>query len=121
MTLRELPSSLFLVETEADLAAAYSRRTNAPIASATNHKALIRLLATFTDDVAKKAYLVSTGEDKLLQVSSLPDLQLLSSRDLPKRANALEVTASGDIVVGDKFGDVYMCVPLAYSLAKRRC
>ncbi|BGO92487.1 tRNA (guanine-N(7)-)-methyltransferase non-catalytic subunit trm82 [Rhodotorula toruloides] len=86
----------------------FDAATNAPIASTTNHKGLIRLLATFTDDVAKKAYLVSTGEDKLLQVSSLPDLQLLSSRDLPKRANALEVTASGDIVVGDKFGDVYI-------------
>ncbi|BGP25625.1 tRNA guanine-N7-methyltransferase subunit TRM82 [Rhodotorula toruloides] len=86
----------------------FDAATNAPIASSSNHKALVRLLATFTDDATKKAYLISTGEDKLLEVSSLPDLQLLSSRDLPKRANALEVTATGDIVVGDKFGDVYI-------------
>lgn len=54
--------------------------------------------------------MISTGEDKQLQVSRLPQLELVNSRPLPKRANALEVTQKGEIVVGDKFGDVYMCV-----------
>lgn len=112
-------SSFLLHDHKTDSADPPSRRTNAPIASASNHKGFVRLLATFTDDATKKAYLVSTGDDKALQVSSLPDLQLLSSRDLHKRANALEFTAKGDIVVGDKFGDVYMCVSSAISTLTR--
>ncbi|GAA6053415.1 hypothetical protein JCM3770_002317 [Rhodotorula araucariae] len=88
--------------------AVFDVATTALIARASHHKALVRLIAPFVDDKTGKRYLVSTGEDKLLLVSALPSLEVLSSRDLPKRANALDVTATGDIVVGDKFGDVYI-------------
>ena len=69
----------------------------------------MRFLCTYTDPASSAVYLISTGEDKQLQVSRLPQLELVNSRPLPKRANALEVTPKGEIV-GDKFGDVYMCV-----------
>jgi hypothetical protein len=65
----------------------------------------VRLLASYVD--GETTYVISTGEDKLLQVSSLPSLQLINSRELVKRANALTVTEQGTIIVGDKFGDVY--------------
>jgi tRNA (guanine-N(7)-)-methyltransferase subunit TRM82 len=65
-------------------------------------------LATYTEN--DKTYLVSTGEDKHLHVSILPSLELESSRELVKRANALELTHDGTIIVGDKFGDVYSYV-----------
>lgn len=68
---------------------------------------MIKLTAIYTDTKTNQQYLIATGEDKLLTVSSLPDLTLLSKRELVKRANALEMTADGVIVVGDKFGDVY--------------
>lgn len=63
------------------------------------------MLVAYTE--GDKTYLISTGEDKHLHVSQLPSLELLSSRELVKRANALSVTSDGVIVVGDKFGDVY--------------
>lgn len=75
------------------------------VASSSNHSQLVRLLKTYTLDGV--AYLVSTGEDKMLQVSSLPTLELLSNRELVKRANTLDITQDGEIVVGDKFGDVF--------------
>lgn len=80
-------------------------RTGQLVSTSTNHKQLVRILASYNDGQA--TYLVSTGEDKLLQVSSLPSLELRSSRELVKRANALTVTEDGTIIVGDKFGDVY--------------
>ncbi|GAA6036798.1 hypothetical protein JCM8097_003484 [Rhodosporidiobolus ruineniae] len=96
--------------------ASFDAATNAPVATnSTAHKALIRLLAVYTPaGEGKESVLVSTGEDKLLVVSSLPDLKTLSARELPKRANALEITQDGEIVVGDKFGDVYL-YPLDYT------
>lgn len=74
--------------------------------TATPHSALIRLVAFHPPH-----YLVSTGEDKLLVVSTLPSLATVSSRELNKRANALVVDGNGTILVGDKFGDVYTCAP----------
>ncbi|GAA5849033.1 hypothetical protein JCM8547_006417 [Rhodosporidiobolus lusitaniae] len=95
------------------LLASFDAATNAPVATSTTaHKALVRLLATY--EAEGKSYLVSTGEDKLLVVSSLPGLEKLSERELSKRANALEVTEGGEIVAGDKFGDVYI-YPLHYT------
>ncbi|BGP41173.1 tRNA (guanine-N(7)-)-methyltransferase non-catalytic subunit trm82 [Rhodotorula kratochvilovae] len=88
--------------------AVFDVATTALIARASHHKALVRLIAPFVDEVTGKRYLISTGEDKLLLVSALPSLEVLSTRELPKRANALDVTATGEIVVGDKFGDVYI-------------
>ncbi|GAA5832610.1 hypothetical protein JCM11251_001386 [Rhodosporidiobolus azoricus] len=89
--------------------ASFDAATNAPITStSTSHKSLIRLLALAVDPETNQTLLVSTGEDKLLVVSSLPDLKVVSSRELLKRANALDVTEKGEIVVGDKFGDVYL-------------
>ncbi|GAA6010125.1 Trm82p [Rhodotorula paludigena] len=87
---------------------AFDAATTALIATSEAHKGLVRLVAPFTDPATGKSVVVSTGEDKLLVVHSLPDLAVLSSREIPKRANALELTAEGDIVVGDKFGDVYI-------------
>ncbi|GAA5895873.1 Trm82p [Sporobolomyces salmoneus] len=77
------------------------------VSTSTPHKSLIRSLATFTDLASSSQYLISTGEDKQLIVSKLPSLELVSQRELIKRANALEVTKTGEIIVGDKFGDVY--------------
>ncbi|GAA6061127.1 hypothetical protein JCM10212_001727 [Sporobolomyces blumeae] len=87
---------------------AFDLATNAQVATSKPHKALVRSLATFTDPATSTSFLVSTGEDKLLVVSSLPSLETLSTRELPKRANAIDVTPQGEIVVGDKFGDVYI-------------
>ncbi|ORY51213.1 hypothetical protein BCR35DRAFT_356084 [Leucosporidium creatinivorum] len=75
------------------------------VSSSSNHTALVRLLATYTE--GENTYLISTGEDKHLHVSILPSLELESSRELVKRANALQLTHDGTIIVGDKFGDVY--------------
>ncbi|GAA5877643.1 hypothetical protein JCM3774_005369 [Rhodotorula dairenensis] len=86
----------------------FDAATTAPIASASHHAALVRFLCTYTDPATSSSYLISTGEDKQLQVAQLPTLDLLSSRPLPKRANALDITPTGEIVVGDKFGDVYI-------------
>ncbi|GAA5890135.1 hypothetical protein JCM6882_009238 [Rhodosporidiobolus microsporus] len=104
-----IATSEHLVTASNTALASFDAATNAPVATSTNaHKSLIRLLATVVDPATGKTLLVSTGEDKLLVVSSLPDLAVVSSRELLKRANALDVTAKGEIVVGDKFGDVYI-------------
>lgn len=84
--------------------------SSALVATSTPHTSLIRHLVAFTDSSTSTTYLISTGEDKLLVVSSLPTLETLSTRELVKRANALSITAEGEIVVGDKFGDVYTFV-----------
>ncbi|GAA6015557.1 hypothetical protein JCM11491_007155 [Sporobolomyces phaffii] len=81
--------------------------TSTEVSTATPHSALIRLVATYTDPTTRERFVVSTGEDKQLVVSTLPGLEQKSTRELVKRANALAVTAEGEIVVGDKFGDVY--------------
>ncbi|GAA5839311.1 hypothetical protein JCM9279_005901 [Rhodotorula babjevae] len=88
--------------------AVFDAATTALVATKTHHNALVRLIAPYVDPATGTAYLVSTGEDKQLVVSSLPSLDHVSSRELPKRANALDVAPNGDIVVGDKFGDVYI-------------
>lgn len=72
--------------------------------TSTPHSALIRLLAFHAPN-----FLISTGEDKKLVVSTLPGLETVSSRELNKRANSVAVTPDGTILVGDKFGDVYSC------------
>lgn len=82
--------------------------TNTQTGTSTTHSALIRSLATFTDKTSSISYIVSTGEDKQLVVSSLPTLEQVSKRELLKRANALDVTDEGEIIIGDKFGDVYL-------------
>ena len=79
--------------------------TGKVVAQSAHHKQLVRLLSSYKD--GDTTYLISTGEDKLLQVSTVPSLELKSSRELIKRANGLIVTDDGTIVVGDKFGDVY--------------
>lgn len=86
--------------------------SNAPIGQASHHTELVRFMCTYTDPATGASYLISTGEDKQLLVCKLPNLELQSKRAVSKRANALDVTASGEIVVGDKFGDVYMQVLL---------
>ncbi|GAA5987181.1 hypothetical protein JCM10908_001848 [Rhodotorula pacifica] len=96
----------------------FDAATNAPISTATHHAALVRFLCTYSDPASSDVYLISTAEDKRLQVSRLPNLELLSSRPLLKRANALDVTSGGEIVVGDKFGDVYI-FPLLPSTAEK--
>jgi len=75
-----------------------------------NHTGLIRLLLIHQDsfDPLKPTILVSTGEDKLLKTWRLPDLKLLHSRQLIKRATSIAVSPDGkNIVIADKFGDVY--------------
>lgn len=89
-----------------------SDRTGQLLSTSTAHTALIRLLLVHT--VEARSYLISTGEDKQLVVSSLPDLVEISKRELVKRANDLATTGEGEIVVGDKFGDVYSSVLSAY-------
>ncbi|GAA5982413.1 hypothetical protein JCM5350_000401 [Sporobolomyces pararoseus] len=83
--------------------------TSTLVSTATPHTSLIRSLCCFTEQTNSTStrYLISTGEDKQLIVSKLPSLELVSQRELVKRANALQVTEQGEIVVGDKFGDVY--------------
>ncbi|EGF97011.1 uncharacterized protein MELLADRAFT_118725 [Melampsora larici-populina 98AG31] len=55
-----------------------------------------------------RSLLISTGEDKLLNTWELPELRLLQSRALSKRATALLISPNGkNIVIGDKSGDIY--------------
>ncbi|KAM0754362.1 hypothetical protein T439DRAFT_321406 [Meredithblackwellia eburnea MCA 4105] len=70
--------------------------------SATPHTGMIRLFAFHEPN-----FLLSTGEDKLLIASTLPGMETVSKRELVKRANALVVTREGEVIVGDKFGDVF--------------
>ncbi|WAQ91417.1 hypothetical protein PtA15_14A301 [Puccinia triticina] len=75
-----------------------------------NHTGLIRLLLIHQDlsKPDKPLILVSTGEDKLLKTWQLPALKLLHSRQLIKRATSIAVSPNGkNIVIADKFGDVY--------------
>jgi WD40 repeat protein len=98
-----------------------------------NHSGLIRLLLIHQEHGTpeKGPLLISTGEDKLLKTWQLPDLKLLHSRSAPllipeslsaltdlwsffpprqliKRATSIAVSPNGkNIVIADKFGDVY--------------
>ncbi|GAA5926701.1 Trm82p [Sporobolomyces koalae] len=87
--------------------ACFDLATSTRVATATPHTALVRSLATYHDTATATSFVVSTGEDKQLIVSKLPSLEFVSKREIMKRANTLDVTANGEIVVGDKFGDVY--------------
>ncbi|GAA6017727.1 hypothetical protein JCM8202_000396 [Rhodotorula sphaerocarpa] len=95
----------------------FDAASNAPIGQGSHHTELVRFMCTYTDPATGASYLISTGEDKQLLVCKLPNLELQSKRAVSKRANALDVTASGEIVVGDKFGDVYI-FPLHVSEAE---
>ncbi|KAH9451564.1 hypothetical protein Pst134EA_025511 [Puccinia striiformis f. sp. tritici] len=67
-----------------------------------SHSGFIRLL------LIHNSVLVSTGEDKALKTWSLPGLKLINSRQLIKRATSIAVSPDGkNIVIADKFGDVY--------------
>ncbi|KAF8490021.1 WD40 repeat-like protein [Russula emetica] len=60
-------------------------------------------------------HLATVGDDKQLKVWAVESLQLLSEREIPKKATQVLFTRSGrTIVVADKFGDVftYPLVPL---------
>ncbi|KAF8500517.1 WD40-repeat-containing domain protein [Gautieria morchelliformis] len=53
-------------------------------------------------------HIVTTGDDKKLSVWELSNLQLKSSRELPKKATVVEISRDGKtILVADKFGDVF--------------
>ncbi|EGN96699.1 hypothetical protein SERLA73DRAFT_184834 [Serpula lacrymans var. lacrymans S7.3] len=52
-------------------------------------------------------FLATVGDDKKLKVWEVGGLKVLSSRELPKRPTRLEFTKSDDILVSDKFGDVF--------------
>ncbi|KAM0786589.1 hypothetical protein ACM66B_002044 [Microbotryomycetes sp. NB124-2] len=53
-------------------------------------------------------YLIATGEDRILHVMSMPELKTISRTSLNKRPTAMCLTAEGDVVIADKFGDVYL-------------
>ncbi|KAI6149366.1 WD40-repeat-containing domain protein [Pisolithus tinctorius] len=63
----------------------------------------IRCAAISHDD----KYLATAGDDKHLKVWDLESLALMSTRELPKKATGIEFTKGGDILVADKFGDVF--------------
>ncbi|KAH9820814.1 WD40-repeat-containing domain protein [Melampsora americana] len=77
-----------------------------------SHSALIRLMAIHQQKIEStgqtRSLLFSTGEDKVLNTWELPELKLLQSRELSKRATALLISPNGkNIVIGDKSGDIY--------------
>ncbi|KAF8318670.1 WD40 repeat-like protein [Clavulina sp. PMI_390] len=59
-------------------------------------------------DLSEK-YMVSAGiEDKQLKVWRVEDMRMLSSREIPKKATGVLLTADQTtIIVSDKFGDVF--------------
>ncbi|KDQ12998.1 hypothetical protein BOTBODRAFT_400049 [Botryobasidium botryosum FD-172 SS1] len=64
----------------------------------------IQFIATDVDFV----HIATIAGDKKLVVWNLSDLQVLSSREIPKRATGLTFTRDGQtIIVSDKFGDVF--------------
>ncbi|KIM53403.1 hypothetical protein SCLCIDRAFT_139079 [Scleroderma citrinum Foug A] len=54
-----------------------------------------------------RTYIATCGDDKHLKVWDLASLALLNSRELPKKPTAVEFTTNDDILVADKFGDVF--------------
>lgn len=63
----------------------------------------IRCAAISHDD----KYLATAGDDKHLKVWDLGPLALMSTRELPKKATGIEFTKGDDVLVADKFGDVF--------------
>ena len=52
-------------------------------------------------------YLATAGDDKQLKIFDLKSFTLLSSRELSKKPTSIEFTRNTDILVSDKFGDVF--------------
>ncbi|KAI9573962.1 WD40-repeat-containing domain protein [Boletus coccyginus] len=52
-------------------------------------------------------YLATAGDDKRLKIWDLELLTLLSARELPKKPTCIVFPRNTDILVSDKFGDVY--------------
>ncbi|KAH7885862.1 WD40-repeat-containing domain protein [Phlebopus sp. FC_14] len=52
-------------------------------------------------------YLASVGDDKKLKIWDLDSLVLLSARELPKKPTCIEFSKGDDLIVSDKFGDVF--------------
>ncbi|KAG2743233.1 WD40 repeat-like protein [Suillus brevipes Sb2] len=52
-------------------------------------------------------YLATSGEDKKLKTWQVDNLKLLSSRVLPKKPTYINFADNKDILVADKFGDIF--------------
>ncbi|KAF8551355.1 WD40 repeat-like protein [Imleria badia] len=52
-------------------------------------------------------YLATTGDDKRLKIWDLESLSILTARELPKKPTTIEFSSNTDILVSDKFGDVF--------------
>ncbi|KAG6335736.1 hypothetical protein ID866_3360 [Astraeus odoratus] len=52
-------------------------------------------------------HIATAADDKQLKVWELASLALMSSRELPKKPTAIDFTRNDDILVADKFGDVF--------------
>lgn len=52
-------------------------------------------------------YLATSGDDKKLKTWQVDDLKLLSSRVLPKKPTYINFANHKDILVADKFGDIF--------------
>ncbi|KAF9218502.1 hypothetical protein BS17DRAFT_742044 [Gyrodon lividus] len=67
-------------------------------------------------------HLAIAGDDKRLKIWDLESLALLSARELPKKPTSIQFTKSNDILVSDKFGDVfrYMLHPSAESIVENK-
>ncbi|KAG2039894.1 WD40-repeat-containing domain protein [Suillus americanus] len=52
-------------------------------------------------------YLATSGDDKKLKTWQVDDLKLLSSRGLPKKPTCINFADNNDILVADKFGDIF--------------
>ncbi|KIJ65081.1 hypothetical protein HYDPIDRAFT_89135 [Hydnomerulius pinastri MD-312] len=52
-------------------------------------------------------YLATTGDDKRLKIWDLESLGLLSVRELPKKPTSIQFSKCNDVIVADKFGDVF--------------
>ncbi|KAF8892124.1 WD40-repeat-containing domain protein [Infundibulicybe gibba] len=76
----------------------------------------VRCAAVSTEGDDEQGHLATAGDDKQLKVWQLPALTLLSSRELPKKPTAIAFTRTHDILVADKFGDVFR-YPLHPTLA----
>ncbi|KAG1728050.1 WD40-repeat-containing domain protein [Suillus paluster] len=52
-------------------------------------------------------YLATSGDDKKLKTWEVDGLKLLSSREMPKKPTCINFAHSNDILVADKFGDIF--------------
>ncbi|KAF8141817.1 WD40 repeat-like protein [Boletus edulis] len=71
------------------------------------HSGPIRCSGTTRDG----RYLATTGDDKRLKIWDLESLTLLSTRELPKKPTSIEFSRDTDVLVADKFGDVFRWTP----------